>query len=139
MKNKDLDDFLVDDLLKASLSTLPNEPRNDSITDKVMQQIATPPIAEATPRFSMSREAILVVGLLFGLGAGVPAFVDLTQWLPSVANWVGTEVEPVNFGAWFSTLLNASPAQFGMSLNVWLAGFAAMSMAALLLVPALED
>ena len=130
MKNSD-----IDDLFTKSLKPLSEQGRPHSITDQVMQRVAQEDQDRLAQTTAIPRNVILLVGLLFGLGAGTPAFLDLTAWLPELAgslSWlpeVGSVRSELN--AWWSDqAVNSNLAAVAM-----LAGL----MALLVLFPALEE
>ncbi len=125
MKNKD-----IDDLLANSLKSLGEQPVDGSITRQVMQRVALEePVAQ---RRSLPREVVLCFGLLLGLGSGLPAFIDLTAWLPQASAGLP------EFGAWRDEMVAWTSAQTWDSSFV-VAALAAAAMSLLVLFPALED
>ncbi|MEM7098217.1 MAG: hypothetical protein AAF541_08165 [Pseudomonadota bacterium] len=131
MKNNELDD-----LLHEKFKTLSTSTHEHSIVASVMQRLDTSTQRKAAVG-GINREWTLVLGLLFGLGAGMPAFIDLTQWLPSLSGPGGVELPQFAVREWIGSTINSI--KTSLSVHGWAAVLASLVTITLLLVPALED
>ena len=148
--NNDLEDLLSKSFRSMNARSIKASPQADTFVMDVMHRISETqqecvPASEAmdAPRLSVSRTAVLALGLMLGVTIAWPAFVHVTDWLSQLSTVASglPEVGAVRAEVlqWLNSRTTDTSALSQMDLSVFATIFGAIAISALVLFPALEE